>query len=50
MVFLQRQCKENPLPKVGDNLVEGPIVNAEERDDVVEDQDDVDDLLSSLGF
>lgn len=37
-------------PKVGDNLVEGPIVNTEERDDVVEDQDDVDDLLSSLGF
>ncbi len=37
-------------PKVGDNLVEGPIVNSEERDDVVEDQDDVDDLLSSLGF
>jgi len=37
-------------PKVGDNLVEGPIVNKEDRDDVVEDQDDVDDLLSSLGF
>ena len=37
-------------PKVGENLVEGPIVNTEERDDVVEDQDDVDDLLSSLGF
>ena len=37
-------------PKVGDNLVEGPIVNAENRDDVVVDQDDVDDLLSSLGF
>ena len=37
-------------PKVGDNLVEGPIVNTEDRDDVVEDQDDVDDLLSSLGF
>ena len=37
-------------PKVGENLVEGPIVNAEERDDVVEGQDDVDDLLSSLGF
>lgn len=37
-------------PKVGENLVEGPIVNAENRDDVVEDQDDVDDLLSSLGF
>ncbi len=37
-------------PKVGDNLVEGPIVNRKSRDDVVEDQDDVDDLLSSLGF
>ncbi|WP_281556586.1 protein phosphatase CheZ [Thalassomonas sp. RHCl1] len=37
-------------PSVGDNLVEGPIVNTEERDDVVSDQDDVDDLLSSLGF
>jgi len=37
-------------PKVGDNLVEGPIVNAAQRDDVVADQDDVDDLLSSLGF
>jgi chemotaxis protein CheZ len=38
------------MPKVGKNLVEGPIVNKEERDDVVADQDDVDDLLSSLGF
>ncbi|WP_286265452.1 protein phosphatase CheZ [Thalassotalea atypica] len=36
--------------KTGDNLVEGPIVNTEDRDDVVADQDDVDDLLSSLGF
>ena len=36
--------------KLGDNLVEGPIVNKDERDDVVNDQDDVDDLLSSLGF
>jgi len=42
--------KENSTPKVGDNLVEGPIVNTQERNDVVEDQDDVDDLLSSLGF
>jgi len=41
---------EPAKPKVGDNLVEGPIVNKEERDDVVADQDDVDDLLSSLGF
>jgi chemotaxis protein CheZ len=41
---------DKSLPKVGDNLVEGPIVNTKERTDVVEDQDDVDDLLSSLGF
>mgnify|MGYP003385006290 FL=1 len=40
----------NAQSKVGENLVEGPIVNAKDRDDVVEDQDDVDDLLSSLGF
>lgn len=29
---------------------EGPQMNAEEREDVVSGQDDVDDLLSSLGF
>lgn len=44
------QAKDNASPKVGDNLVEGPIINTENRNDVVEDQDDVDDLLSSLGF
>jgi chemotaxis protein CheZ len=44
------QQRELVSPKVGDNLVEGPIVNKEKRSDVVEDQDDVDDLLSSLGF
>lgn len=33
-----------------DIKAEGPIMNAEERDDVVNGQDDVDDLLSSLGF
>ena len=42
--------EEKSMPEVGENLVEGPIVNTEQRDDVVEDQDDVDDLLSSLGF
>ncbi|ALO34298.1 protein phosphatase [Colwellia sp. MT41] len=42
--------QEKVLPKVGKNLVEGPIINKENRDDVVADQDDVDDLLSSLGF
>ena len=30
--------------------VEGPVVNAENRNDVVKGQDEVDDLLSSLGF
>jgi chemotaxis protein CheZ len=44
------QPQESVLPKVGDNLVEGPIVSKENRNDVVADQDDVDDLLSSLGF
>ena len=29
---------------------EGPIIDADNRDDVVSGQDDVDDLLSSLGF
>lgn len=29
---------------------EGPVVNADQRSDVVTGQDDVDDLLSSLGF
>ena len=30
--------------------VEGPVINADKRDDVVQGQDQVDDLLSSLGF
>lgn len=46
----EEDAKKHSKPSVGDNLVEGPIVNTEERDDVVADQDDVDDLLSSLGF
>jgi len=42
--------QKQAMLKTGENLVEGPIVNTEERDDVVQGQDDVDDLLSSLGF
>ncbi|MDD8058591.1 MULTISPECIES: protein phosphatase CheZ [Shewanella] len=40
------------LPNVNDNKIEaeGPIMNAELREDVVTGQDEVDDLLSSLGF
>jgi len=41
--------KENETTQK-DIEAEGPIMNAEERDDVVNGQDDVDDLLSSLGF
>jgi len=38
-------------PDVVRNIeAEGPIMNAEDRDDAVNGQDDVDDLLSSLGF
>ncbi|TWX72530.1 protein phosphatase CheZ [Colwellia sp. C1TZA3] len=44
------QNQSNYVPQLGENLVEGPIVNRESRKDVVSDQDDVDDLLSSLGF
>lgn len=33
-----------------DNGVEGPIIDAENREDAVSSQDEVDDLLSSLGF
>ena len=37
-------------PKVADVVAEGPQIKAHERADVVSGQDDVDDLLSSLGF
>ena len=35
---------------VADITPEGPQIHADSRDDVVSGQDDVDDLLSSLGF
>jgi chemotaxis protein CheZ len=44
------KSSEKKSSLVGENLVEGPIMDAKNRDDVVADQDDVDDLLSSLGF
>jgi len=41
----------NKIEKETDkHKAEGPIIDAQERDDVVSGQDDVDDLLSSLGF
>jgi len=39
-----------PEPAEDLHKAEGPIIDAENRDDVVQGQDDVDDLLSSLGF
>ena len=42
--------KSNANSIIGENLAEGPILDAEKRTDVVSDQDDVDDLLSSLGI
>ncbi|GLR70709.1 protein phosphatase CheZ [Agaribacter marinus] len=46
-----KKDKAQPSQKSDDNVkAEGPILNAKERDDVAQNQDDVDDLLSSLGF
>lgn len=42
---------DSGAPKdIGATEAEGPILNAEEREDAVSSQDEVDDLLSSLGF
>ncbi|MFT4926294.1 MAG: chemotaxis protein CheZ [Phenylobacterium sp.] len=50
-VFGAAEMSEDEKHQVDEaHLAEGPIMNAEERDDVVSGQDDVDDLLSSLGF
>ncbi|QJR81872.1 protein phosphatase CheZ [Alteromonas pelagimontana] len=42
--------KPKKAVKVNKVEAEGPIIDADKRDDVVKGQDDVDDLLSSLGF
>lgn len=42
--------EQDDKPEVEAHAPEGPIINAEERADVVSGQDEVDDLLSSLGF
>jgi chemotaxis protein CheZ len=47
----QRKDKPQTYEKQTDTIkAEGPIIDAESREDVVNGQDDVDDLLSSLGF
>ncbi len=35
---------------IDEGLMNGPVVNPEKRDDVVSDQEQVDDLLASMGF
>ncbi len=47
---IERKPKQEQAPRSSGIEAEGPIMNAEARDDVVSGQDDVDDLLSSLGF
>ena len=37
-------------PEHGDGLMNGPVISSEGRDDVVTSQEQVDDLLESLGF
>ena len=49
-VFGEQPVSENPISIDDSVKAEGPIMNAEQRDDVVTGQDEVDDLLSSLGF
>lgn len=46
----QKSAEENKAGKTFINGAEGPIIDPTSRDDVVSGQDDVDDLLSSLGF
>lgn len=46
----QPNGKDNNEKKANPTGPEGPVINPEERNDVVKGQDEVDDLLSSLGF
>jgi chemotaxis protein CheZ len=46
----QRKKIESAAPVGSTERLEGPVVQAEGRDDVVSDQAGVDDLLASLGF
>lgn len=50
-VHEQQKDKSPAIDKSGDKIkAEGPIIDTAKRDDVVDSQHDVDDLLSSLGF
>jgi len=46
----QKEEQQESKPSDSATAPEGPIINPHERNDAVSSQDDVDDLLSSLGF
>lgn len=47
----QIKDKTQPSLEIDDKVkAEGPIIDAAKREDIMDNQDDVDDLLSSLGF
>lgn len=48
-ILLEVTPPEKRVPKVA-SLMNGPVINAKGRDDVVSTQEQVDDLLDSLGF
>lgn len=48
--MLIASAPEEKKKEIGDALLNGPIVNAEGRTDIVTNQTQVDDLLESLGF
>ena len=50
IVHTPEETAEKAPVKKADSSPEGPQIHADKRDDVVSGQDDVDDLLSSLGF
>lgn len=50
MARTERSNTDNKKKKTSPTGAEGPVIDPETRDDVVTGQDEVDDLLSSLGF
>ncbi len=48
--LLVQVVPQDKLHKVDPNALNGPVVNPERRTDVVANQNEVDDLLASLGF
>jgi len=44
------ELQPRTAPKVESTLLNGPVVDATGRDDVVQNQSEVDDLLASMGF